>query len=582
MYHRGDQLFIHRDQFQSSGEHVAPIKSVFRYSALCIIAIVAAESVAAQSVNEVLGRPTDSTVTISILFNQNMDVYWEYGLASGAYTAASRTVEASQQVPLEFDLAGLRPDTKYYYRARYRTAGSGGGFSSGDEHIFRTQRAKGSTFRFTVEADPHPYDKKGSHTLWYIALKNQLNDQADFMLDLGDTFGDDHTPFTITSNDVRQLHLDCRAFFGSVAHSLPLFLCLGNHEGESGYYLLQTPPSNLGVYGTLWRKFYYPNPFPNRFYSGNTVEEQYGIGLPENYYAWEWGDALFVVLDAYRGYTANAKPRGWEWTLGKDQYDWLKRTLEESKAPFKFVFAHHTLGETRGGTVTAKLHEWGGYESDKSTWGFTANRPGWDLPIHQLMVKNGVNIFFQGHDHLFAKEIVDGIVYQEVPMPSDSTYIIGTRDNGSAYTDLTMDASGHLRVTVSPALVTVEYVRAWLPADETAQRKNGEIAYSYTVSSSVSRAAEVPGVPSSFVLEQNFPNPFNPATTISYQLNTAGMVSLYVYDVLGKEIVRLTDEQQQPGRYSRTFSGKDLPSGVYIYRLTVNGSVLSKRAVLMK
>jgi hypothetical protein len=124
------------------------------------------------------------------------------------------------------------------------------------------------------------------------------------------------------------LHLDCLPFFGQVCHSSPLFLCLGNHEGESGYYLAQTPPNNLGVSATKWRKFYYPNPYPDGFYSGNTQQEGYGIGNTENYYAYEWGNALFIVLDAYRYYTAIAKPRDWDWTIGKEQYDWFKSTLE--------------------------------------------------------------------------------------------------------------------------------------------------------------------------------------------------------------------------------------------------------------
>ncbi|MFN5365514.1 MAG: hypothetical protein ACK5Q2_12795 [Bacteroidota bacterium] len=62
----------------------------------------------------------------------------------------------------------------------------------------------------------------------------------------------------------------------------------------------RNPPDNIAVYGTLWRKFYYPNPVPNDFYSGNLTQEPWNIGLPENYYAFTWGDALFVILDVYR------------------------------------------------------------------------------------------------------------------------------------------------------------------------------------------------------------------------------------------------------------------------------------------
>lgn len=167
----------------------------------------------------------------------------------------------------------------------------------------------------------------------------------------------------------------------------------------------------MATYETLWRKRYYPNPFPDDFYSGNTSFEDYGMGQPENYYSFEWGDALFVVIDAWRYYTASVKPRNWDWTIGKTQYDWLKQTLETSTAKYKFVFCHHVMGETRGGIAVATGFEWGGM--DNGTNKFAINRPGWAMPIHQLMVANHVNIFFQGHDHLYARESLDSLVYQD-------------------------------------------------------------------------------------------------------------------------------------------------------------------------
>lgn len=565
-----------------------------RYSVLTIFAIgmiativttsdgrAAGQDTAACVANPILSRPTDKSITVRVVPKRALHIYFEYGTASSIYTKQSETTLLTANTPLQTVLSSLVPNTRYYYRMRYKEAGSTL-FLSGEEHTFYTQRSKGIAFSFTIEADPHPYDKKGSHSLWYIAMRNQLKDSADFMLDLGDTFGDDHNPTTITSEELRQLHLDCLPFFGTVAHSSPLFLCIGNHEGESGYYLLQTPPNNLGVNGTLWRKYYYANPVPDEFYTGNFAVEGYGIGAPENYFAWVWGDALFVVLDAYRGYTANAKPRNWDWTLGKDQYDWFKKTLETSMAKYKFVFTHHTLGETRGGVATAKFHEWGGYEADGKTWGFTTSRPGWEMPIHQLMVKNGVSVFFQGHDHLFVKEELDGLVYQEVPMPDDSTYIIGTRDNGDAYTGVIMDASGHLRVGVSSTVATVDYVRAWLPADESAQHKNGEVAYSYSVLPKVTAVDYSTSLPTMFSLEQNFPNPFNPSTTIRYSIPARGFVDIAIYDVLGRNIAQLVHGEQAQGMHEVRLNAAGLPSGLYVYQLKCNGSTITKKALLLR
>ncbi len=533
--------------------------------------------------NVVLNRPTDKSISISLLPLKKISFYCEYKKSSDTNYEKTETKSGFAGEPNVFVLNNLIPNTRYNYRILYSENASGS-YISGDEHTFHTQRAKGNSFSFTIEADPHPYDKKGSHTLWDICFRNQLKDNPDFMFDLGDTFGDDHTPLTTTSNDMKQLHLDNRAHFGVATHSVPLFLCLGNHEGESGYYLLQTPPNNIGVTGTLWRKYYYPNPEPNDFYTGNNNVEQFGMGLPQNYYAYEWGDALFVVLDAYRYYTISAKPRNWEWTIGETQYNWFKQTLEKSSAKFKFVFIHHVLGESRGGVAVAKLNEWGGYSS-KGVWEFDKMRPGWDMPIHQLMVKNKVNIFFQGHDHLFAKEELDGIVYQEVPMPSDSTYIIGTRDNGDAYPSpsVNIDASGHLRVTVSSASVTVDYVRAWLPKDETSQHKNGEVAYSYTVLPKTTAIDVEDQIPSEFELHQNYPNPFNPSTVISYQIPAAGHVSLKVFDTLGREVSTLVDEFKQPGNYSSIFTlSSSFSTGVYFYQLRSGSFNQSKKMIVVK
>ncbi len=95
------------------------------------------------------------------------------------------------------------------------------------------------------------------------------------------------------------------------------------------------------------------------------------------------------------------------------------------------------------------------------------------------MVKHGVTIFFQGHDHLFARQEREGIVYQEVPMPADQGYVVYNEDRYQS--GVKLPNSGHLRVAVSPDQVQVDYVRCYLPNDETDRRKSGEIAYSYTI-----------------------------------------------------------------------------------------------------
>lgn len=85
-----------------------------------------------------------------------------------------------------------------------------------------------------------------------------------------------------------------------------------------------------------------------------------------------------------------------------------------------------------------------------------------------------------------------------------------------------------------------------------------------------------------FRLEQNFPNPFNPTTTISYQLSGVNVVTLKVYDLLGREVATLVNGTKEPGNYRVNWNASNLPSGAYIYRLTVDGKSVSKRLMLLK
>src|SRR5690606_24045968 len=91
-----------------------------------------------------------------------------------------------------------------------------------------------------------------------------------------------------------------------------------------------------------------------------------------------------------------------------------------------------------------------------------------------------------------------------------------------------------------------------------------------------------PAVPSSFSLEPNYPNPFNPSTHITYTLPEAATVRLAVYDVLGKEIAVLVDTLEAPGVHTVVFDAGDLPSGLYVYRLDAGDFSASRVMTLLR
>ena len=87
---------------------------------------------------------------------------------------------------------------------------------------------------------------------------------------------------------------------------------------------------------------------------------------------------------------------------------------------------------------------------------------------------------------------------------------------------------------------------------------------------------------SSFSLEQNFPNPFNPSTSIKYIIDSRQFVNLKVYDLLGREVATLVNEENPAGNYEVNFDASRLSSGVYFYKLKAGSFVETKKMILLR
>jgi len=426
--------------------------------------------------NIVLGRPGADSVTASVLAWKEMEAFISYG--ANAETLAQRTplLKLSAGGPRHVVLDNLKPDASCFYQLTYRL--HGGEAVRDQVRSFHTQRAPASGFTFTLQADSH-LDVNTDVKVYQQTLANMLADKPDFMIDLGDTTMVDKFGSFYTRAEAQ--YRAQRYHLGQIAHSVPVLLTLGNHDGEQGSRLTGRPDS-MPLWSVGMRKKYFPNPEPGGIYTGNAKPEA-GAGLLQDYYAWQWGGALFVVLDPFWFTRERTGEDNWSMTLGETQYRWLTTTLQNSRAPFKFVFLHHLVGglgrDVRGGVATAPFMEWGGKNAD-GTEGFVQHRPGWAMPIHQLLVKHGVSIVFHGHDHLFAKEELDGVVYQEVPQPGHPGG--GTRSAQEyGYTGVVLGSSGHIRVTVEPAQAVVEYVRSAVPGITRSEVTNGAVDHRYTI-----------------------------------------------------------------------------------------------------
>jgi hypothetical protein len=467
-----------------------------------------------------LGRPTDSSVTLNALSLLPIDLVVDYcpvqeGDGPGELSTADQ-VRAGPAKSLEVVLPGLRPDCEYGYRTSWRLEGEHD-FRAGPTGRFHTQRAEGSSFVFTIQADSHlgtavPGRPGRGERMYASTLANVAADSPDFHIDLGDFARLEVVGrrSAATLEEARERYAHQRHCLADLSRNAPFFLALGNHEGEQGWRT-GLPRDSLPEWGVQARRQTIPNPYPDRFYSGNP--DSVAGGPVENYYAWQWGDALFVVLDPFRytmrlphgvGWRGQPVSDGWAWTLGAEQYQWLYRTLHESNARWKFVFAHHMTGGIvehkrgrgaygRGGVDAAAYRvahrasfEWGG-EDSTGAFVFEAQRPGWQHgPIHRMMKEEGVDIFFRGHDHTFVHEKLDGVVYQTCPIPIDRKYSRGFFEPRFFTTGEQANNMGHLRVAVSSDSVRVDYVRSVLPEDEPLREngievRNGSVSYTYTL-----------------------------------------------------------------------------------------------------
>ena len=357
--------------------------------------------------------------------------YVEYGYAKSKYADKTATLALAKGSATTFVINGLKAETKVYYRVRYALNGKTT-FSALTRASITTAKA-GEDFVFAVQADPH-MDQASSADVYSATINQIVKSKPAFLMDLGDIFMTDKLQDKSEAS-IRQRFELMKGFYDKL-NGIPFYFTLGNHDGELGY-------SNFNT--KKYRKEYFPAQ------TGDLA-----------YYSFATPGSLHIVLDIFTYTTTNPKDDGWQWTLGKTQYDWLKSTLENSTAQHKFVYVHHLLygnAQSRGGVEIAKFNEWGGKNRDGSE-GFAANRPGWAKPVHQLLVDNGVDFVFKGHDHIYVKQELDGIIYQTLPQPSHPGNKTSSAAEYGYVSGKTIGGSGFLKITTNSTSIKVDFIRS--------------------------------------------------------------------------------------------------------------------------
>ncbi len=453
----------------------------------------------------ILARPTERSITVSVGVPNDARVVVERWATGSEQRTTSTPVRVAAGTVGLVALEDLEPGREYAYRVGLLPAegdapraGAGREPSWGSVGRFRTRVPAGTPFTFVVQADSH-LDQGVTPAVYERTLANMREARPDFLVDLGDTFMTDKRGKDFERS--RPQYDAQRYYFGLACDAAPLFMVLGNHDGEKGS--AGRGEGDMGPWSYRMRTARFPEPLigpsGGGMYTGATSMVE---GRGSHYYAFTWGDAEVIVLDPFWPTTERVRGGGgsggrggdggrgagdspplepmdasWAATLGREQYDWLAATLAASTARYRFVFIHHLVGgvggtESRGGVEGAPFFEWGGRNAD-GTSGFAERRPGWPMPIHDLLVKYRVTAVFHGHDHLYVHSVKDGVHYQCVPQPGN---LGGSTRSAAAYgyaSGTLFGSPGHVRVHVTPERARVEFVRTAVPGLEDDRERGG-------------------------------------------------------------------------------------------------------------
>ncbi len=223
------------------------------------------------------------------------------------------------------------------------------------------------------------------------------------------------------------------------------------------------------------------------------------------------------------------------------------------------------------------------------------NSIGWGIvDAYAAVLKNGMVISTDPEITLTndSNYSIGMFVISSSVVKKDSIRLFYSNDSGSTFSSLKMTLSeivdsstnsGKFTAVIPKSSATPRFYTRAVDATNISRTSPYKAPTElYDVKTGTTSVRSETPVPTIFTLEQNFPNPFNPKTMINYHLPRASVVSLKVYDLLGKEIATLVSGAQPIGNYTVTFSGTGLASGIYFYQLQTDNFIETKKMVLLK
>ena len=275
--------------------------------------------------------------------------------------------------------------------------------------------------------------------------------------------------------------------------------------------------------GILFKK-YFPSPF-----------------VAGRYWSFDYGPAHFVVVDQYVPYGP-----------GSAQLNWIEDDLATTDKPWKFMYLHEPGWSA------------GSHGNNSSVQNY----------IQPLCEEYNVSILFTGHNHNYARAIVNGVQHVTTGGGGAPLY----QPNSSYPNIVAVSRSYHYcKIEINDNILSF-----------TAMTPSGNVIDSFTIENpEVSTAPVEDTVPSEFVFNPAFPNPFNQTTTISFSIPESNDVEMSIYNIQGQKIATLVNTTLKAGYHTVSWNGKNdlgqnVGSGIYIYKLQAGINIQNYKVLLLK